>query len=162
MKQFLCTLLLTCAVVMSSSTAFADTFSFKEAQAEFSYSSDWGMERKDGKVTLTASDKSLVLVFNEIKTAPLKLLKEGLQAGLKTSDASNIQPLPDQAMDGFMIVGFTGTKEIKGEPREMALFTYVTPSKTKCVMAAVIEVKKPSERVKQEAFKLIRQVKVTQ
>lgn len=161
MKQLLLTLLLAFAFVMPSATAFADTFSFKEAKAEFSYSSDWTMERKDGKVTLTSSDKSLVIVFNEIKTAPLKLLKEGLQAGLKKSDAGNIKPIPDQEMDGFKIVGFTGTKEIKGEKREMALFTYVTPSKTKCVMAAVIEIKKPSDKVKKEAMALIRQVKVT-
>ena len=60
-----------------------------------------------------------------------------------------------------MIVGFTGTKEIKGEPRESAIHLR-HPSKTKSVCWRQLSRSRSPRTCQTRGLELIRQVKVTQ
>ena len=90
MKQFLCTLCLSkrCDVEYSPRRHLL----LQRGPAEFPTvpTGEWSARTVR---RLTASDKSLVLVFNEIKTAPLKLLKEG-PGGPKTATPATSNPVP--------------------------------------------------------------------
>ena len=160
MKQALTLALVLTALMLVSSTASADTFSFPKAQLEYTYSTDWTMERKDGKVKLIAPDKTLILLFSEIEGTE-KIATEAVKKGLKaTGCTTEVKSTGDpKNFNGIKTHAFVCEGKIKDTKTLNLAFLYTSPVSGKFVFAFLMELKKPKDDVKKSAITMLQKVK---
>ena len=160
MKRTMTAVLLTMALLLTGSTALADTFSFAKSQLEYTYDVEWTMERKGGKVKLISTDKALILIFSELEGAP-DLAETSVKAGLKATGCTDEVKSSGERRkyNNIETSSFVCNGDIKGKKTLNVAFLYTSPVSGKYVFAYMIELRKPSEGVKKSALKLIKGVK---